>query len=283
MTSRSDILTAAATPTDPPARRPLAARIMSNPVIGFAPWILLSILEGPGRLQWAVGAVLALSVAFVVVDRLLGNRTKLLGVVDVVSFTAFLVLALTASPSVLRWLETWFGELTNVLLVLVVLGSILARTPFTIQYAKEETDPEVWNTPTFRHINYTITAVWGGAFLVAAIAGFVGDAVLHDNDNLWTGWIFQIGASLIALQFTTWYPEHATAVRLRAAGVPTEPPAPLTELFLPIVGYLVPIGVIVLVFGGGPTWLGIALLVVGLLGTARIRAYDRARKLSAGS
>ncbi|GGL94359.1 hypothetical protein [Nakamurella endophytica] len=251
-----------------------ATRILDNPFVGFLPWIVLAVLEGPGRLPWAAGAALALSVVFLVLDVVRGRTVKILAVVDVVAFTAFLVLVLAAPPATQRWLETWFGEISNLILVVVVVASMIARVPFTIQYAREQTDPSAWRTPLFLRINYVITGAWALAFAVSSAAGFYGDAVLHDNSNIWTGWIIQIGASLVAVQFTQWYPDYATANALRAAGEPTEPAPPVTDLLVPLLGYLVPVGIIVLVFGGAPTWLGIALIVVGSALSVQLRRVD---------
>jgi hypothetical protein len=240
-------------------------RIVSNPFVGFAPWIALAILEGPGRLPLAVAVGLSIAVAFLAVDKLLGHSTKILAVVDVVSFAIFLVVVLAASPTTLQWLELWFGELANILLVLVVAGSMVARVPFTIQYAREQTDPKYWDTPVFLRINYVVTGVWGLAFLVSAIVGFYGDAVLHDSNNVWTGWIIQVAATLVAVQFTVWYPDYATARALASAGVSHDPAPPVATFLLPLQGYLIAIGILELSLDAGPAWLGIAMIVFGVV------------------
>ena len=38
-----------------------------------------------------------------------------------------------------------------------------------------------------------------------------GDAVLHDSDNVWTGWVIQIGAMVAAIKFSAWYPDRVRA------------------------------------------------------------------------
>ena len=261
-----DAADAAGTSGSTPAQRhQVVERIVSNPFVGFAPWIALAILEGPGRLTLAVAVGLSLAVAFLAVDKLLGHTTKILAVVDVVAFAVFLVVVLTASPATLLWLELWFGELANILLVLVVAGSMIARVPFTIQYAKEQTDPAYWDTPVFLRINYLITGVWGLAFLVSAIAGFYGDAVLHDSNNVWTGWIIQVAATLVAVQFTVWYPDYATARALASAGQPHDPIPPVAHFLLPLQGYLIAIGILELSLNAGPVWLGVAMIVFGVV------------------
>ncbi|MDN5917583.1 MAG: hypothetical protein L0I76_21230, partial [Pseudonocardia sp.] len=162
------------------------------------------------------------------------------------------------------WLEIWIGELSNIALVLVAVGSILVRMPFTLQYAREQVDRQYWNLPAFLHVNYVITGVWAAAFLVSAIAGFYGDAVLQDNNNIWTGWVIQVGAMLVALQFSTWYPDVARARVARERGSAVVPAPSVVALLAPLAWWLVPIGILSLVLDGGPTWLGIALVVAGI-------------------
>ncbi|MBT2235650.1 hypothetical protein KLK06_58480 [Nonomuraea sp. NEAU-A123] len=105
-----------------------------------------------------------------------------------------------------RWLETYAGEVSNIALVLIAIGSMAVRMPFTLQYARERVDCAYWHSPDFLRTNYVITGVWGLALLVAAVAGGYGDLVLRDPDNLWTGLIIQIAAIIAAVRFTAWYP-----------------------------------------------------------------------------
>ncbi len=55
-------------------------------------------------------------------------------------------------------------------LLLIVLGSMAVRQPFTLQYAREQVAPELWESPTFIRTNYIITGVWALAFAVMVIA-----------------------------------------------------------------------------------------------------------------
>ncbi|MGW7369071.1 hypothetical protein ACWGI8_38030 [Streptomyces sp. NPDC054841] len=242
------------------------AGFLDNPITGMLPWILFSVLVGPGRFEFSVVIALAVAVVLVILGRLRHPHSslKILEVADVVFFAALAVIGLMASPGTLRWLGTYAGEVSNVALTVIALGSMAIRVPFTVQYARERVPREYWNTSTFMHTNYVITGVWGLAFLVAAIAGAYGDIVLRNSGNIWTGWIIQIGAIIVALRFTDWYPD---VVRERAAGgAPASgSPTSVGALLVPLAGYLVPVGIVVLSFDAGPTWLGIALIVAGVL------------------
>ncbi|MDN5920559.1 MAG: hypothetical protein L0I76_36585, partial [Pseudonocardia sp.] len=94
-------------------------RILDGPLTGISPWIVLGVLEGPGRIGWAAGIALAMSVFFLVSDRARGRSLKLLGVVDVIFFAGLLVFVLLIGPAGQAWLEIWIGELSNIALVLV--------------------------------------------------------------------------------------------------------------------------------------------------------------------
>ncbi|MFG2293434.1 hypothetical protein [Streptomyces sp. NPDC048603] len=235
------------------------AGFLENPVVGMAPWIIFSLLVGPGRFELAVGLALLSAVALVVTGRIVnrGSSWKILEIADVVFFAVLAVIGALASDGTLRWLETYAGELSNIALTLIAFGSIAVGVPFTIQYAKEQVDPALWDTPAFLRTNRIITAAWGLAFLVAALAGAYGDLVLHNPDNLWTGWVIQILAIVAAVRFTVWYPDVA---RARARG---ERP-PHTAGFLAVLaGLLVPVGIIVLIFEDGLWWLGLVLILGG--------------------
>ncbi|MEU8778318.1 hypothetical protein [Streptomyces sp. NPDC048606] len=252
------------------------AGFLENPVIGMAPWIVFSLLVGPGRFEIAVGLALAAAVALVVLGRVVhrGSSWKLLEVADVVFFAAMTVVGILASAGTLRWLETYAGEVANITLTLIAFGSIAVGMPFTLQYAREQVDPSLWHEPGFLRANRVITAVWGLAFLVAALAGAFGDLVLRNPNNIWTGWIIQILAIVAALRFTVWYPEVVRARAVRAAGGGAPEGGRLAGLLLPLAGLLVPIGIAVLVFDGNVWWLGVALIVAGALLTRALRAHD---------
>ncbi|MGW7438403.1 hypothetical protein [Streptomyces sp. NPDC054849] len=250
---------------------------LENPVVGMAPWIVFSLLVGPGRFEIAVAIALAAAVTLIVLSRLVNRGTswKLLELADVVFFAALAVIGALASEGTLHWLETYAGEVANVTLAVIAFGSMAVRMPFTLQYAREQADPALWNTPAFLRTNYVITGVWGLAFVVAALAGAYGDLVLHNPNNIWTGWIIQILAIVAALKFTAWYPDvvRARAIR-KATGQGPEPPR-LAGLLLPLAGLLVPIGIAVLIFDD-MWWLGVALIVAGSLLTKSLQSQDRA-------
>jgi hypothetical protein len=99
-------------------------------------------------------------------------------------------------------------------LMLVVLASIAVRKPFTLQYAKEQTSPEVWTHPSFIKTNNVLTAAWALAFAGMVLADIA--MVYLPSVPLWVGVATTVVALLGAVKFTQWYPDHVRG-RLRAS------------------------------------------------------------------
>ena len=247
----------------PVPRTSVLDRIMANPLVGLSPWILYSLVEGPNRLELSAAIALGLAVVILAVNWLKGGTPKMLEYSDVVYFAGLAIVVAFANADTRSWLELWGGEVANIALLVVVLGSVLIRRPFTLQNAKEDTPEEYWNAPEFLRVNYVITWVWVAAFAIEAASGFYGDAVLENSNNIWTGWIIQTLPLIIAAQFTIWYPNRLRAVREgRAASAPT-----VADFLGTVTPWIAIIGIIVLSVGGAPEWVGIGLIVAGIVAT----------------
>ncbi len=244
--------------------------MLESPFFDFAPWIVMSVLVGPRRFVLATALAFGCACAIAVANRLVGVRLKVLDAVGIAFFAALVLVGLLVDDVSRHWLERWSGDISNTLIALIALGSILARKPFTVQYAHETIAPEHWDKPRFMRLNYRVTWVWTGAFALTALVGFLGDGPLDQPDNLWTNWIVQIAALILALRFTEWYPDRAIALEQLADGEPGEPPQTVRELVIPLAGYLVPVGVLVLCVGGAPWWVGAGLIVLGALAAHRL-------------
>ncbi len=242
-------------------------KILANPLAGLSPWIVFSIIEGEGRLELSAGVALGTGLLILMLNWIRGSSPKMLEFADVVYFGGLAILVAVASDGTRDWLELWGGEVANIALLVIVLGSVLIRKPFTLQYAKEGTPQEYWDTPDFLRVNYLIAWVWVAAFAIEAASGFYGDAVLDDSNNIWTGWIIQTFPLIIAAQFTIWYPARLDALR-EGAGPGADVQAPSVGDFLAtLTPWITVIGVIVLSMGGAPVAVGVGLIIVGAVST----------------
>ncbi|WP_431234774.1 hypothetical protein ACQ856_09720 [Mycolicibacterium psychrotolerans] len=244
---------------------------LRSPFSGIAPWILMAIMSGPGRFGQAAAAALALTLIVMWAGSRRGIKVHSLEVFGAVVFAAFVALGIFGSAALLNWLELWAGEITNGLLAAYALATLAIRRPFTIAYARDTVDPEHWTSPLFIRVNYVLSTVWAGAFVINTAVGTFGDAVLHDGDNFWTGWIVQLAVTLVAVALTEFYPDYARAKFLAASGESAEAPPSFGKLLDWLPGFVIGIGIAGWVSGALPAGVGIALIAVGIVAGAVMR------------
>jgi hypothetical protein len=148
----------------------------------------------------------AICLAVIAYDMALGRSLKILGVGSVIVFTAVGGYVTEIDPD-LSVSGVKFAVDTGIFLV--TLGSIVARKPFTLQYALEVVDAETAKLPGFIKANYLITAVWTLSMLLM-MAGNVA-LIYVPGLPLWSGLLIAFAARNSAVYFTKWYPEYRKA------------------------------------------------------------------------
>jgi hypothetical protein len=256
---------------------------LQSPFAGLAPWIVMSLISGPGRFEESVSTALGLSILFIYLRLKRGSSLKALEVFEVAYFGTLAIVGLLASDHLVSWLETWSGEMSSLALAAFTFGSLLAGNPFTLPYAKETTPREYWDSPVFLRINRVITLAWALAFTVAAAAGLYGNSVLNQPDNFWTAWIIPIAALLFAFSFSEWYPEVASAEAPRPPGEPPEVAPPLSKLFDFLPPFVMAVGIAMLVTDTDPAWLGVTFIVAGGVSSAALRRARGQRQTDSGA
>ena len=108
-------------------RKDALRAFLDQPFIGFAPWILLSVVEGPDRVALASALALALALAITVAGAIVDMSPKLLELTAIVFFGALCVIAIVSGADTSRWLGVWSAEICNVAIAAITLGSIAAR------------------------------------------------------------------------------------------------------------------------------------------------------------
>ena len=179
-------------------------------VIAFLPWIILAVL---GNRWFELALMLALAAAAVTTARQFLSRSP--KILDTVTFAFFVFAAIGVIGFGWMALGTYMTLLVNVTLMAIAWGSLLAGTPFTIQYAREQVSPELWRSPLFIQINQYITAVWGLDFFLSALVSLYRHATGTTGLASQYAWVlFSVGAALFTVYFPDWYRARA----LRPAG-----------------------------------------------------------------
>lgn len=249
---------------------------VKSPLAGIAPWVLLSLLSGPGRFEEAAAAALGLTLLTLWVGWRRGVPVHALEVFGAGFFVVLAVLGLVASDAVITWLETWAGEVANLALATFALVSLAIRKPFTLAYARDTTPEEHWDSPLFMKINYAISTAWAAAFTFSAVVGAI-SAVTGASAEFWTSWILPIGAILFAVEFTEFYPDYATAKFMEATSEAGEPPGSLLRLLDWLPPFIVVTGIAGWVSDALPDVVGIGLIVVGIAGSTLLRGRSTAK------
>ena len=180
-------------------------------LLAFTPFIAFAVLDrivGPTE---ALAAGAAVSLALIVRD--LAGSGRGVKVLEAGTFVLFAGLALYTWLSGTIWSVIGVRLCVDAGLLLVVLATMAAGRPFTLQYARDQVAPEFWNRPEFIRTNYVITGAWALAFGVMVVAEL---ALLYVPGVPPRAGVVAIILALVgAVKFTGWYPERE---RQRIAG-----------------------------------------------------------------
>jgi hypothetical protein len=173
-----------------------------NILQGFIPLIVYGLLAGS-----SVASVIVALGAAVIITVIIGFSDLKKGMIltwgNLVLFCSLLiavgVLGMTCLIPVM-------GMLIYAALAAVTIGSILAKIPFTLQYARDMVDRTVWEKPAFIRANVLMTGVWGGVFVINFILDYLAFAYPNSAGGITPPLTYLV---LIAgIIFTIWYPGH---------------------------------------------------------------------------
>ncbi len=151
-------------------------------------------------------AAAALCLTVIVLDAARGRSVKVLGAGSGIVFISLGLYVTLVEPGL-------SGSIVKLIvdagMLAIALASLLARKPFTLQYAREAADAETAKLPEFLRANYVITSVWAAAFVLMTLANLL--MIYVPGLPLWCGIAIVFAARNSALYFTKWYPEHQRA------------------------------------------------------------------------
>ncbi len=162
-------------------------------LISFAPWLSFLLIAHDTAFRVKLGLIAALILSIV-----MGIARLHRGIILWVGLIFFSCATVAVAIFENAWTLRHMGVLANGALAAGAWLTIILGRPFTLDYAKEHTDPSLWNHPRFLKSNYTITAVWAAAFTVNC--GFAFLKMEH------------IGASQLGYEFLSYTLLIATAL-----------------------------------------------------------------------
>ncbi len=119
--------------------------------------------------------------------------------VDIVVWAAFgLKLAVLAVG--VPHIDMWMPYFLPAMLVVLAFGSLAAGHPFTLPFAREQSNPDMWENPHFLHVNRILTVVWGVVF-----AGMLFSVWYWQLP--WQRWLGSFACFSAAWLFTKWFPQ----------------------------------------------------------------------------
>jgi hypothetical protein len=199
---------------------------------GFAPWILYWILVGNVPFSTAIAVAFALSLLINVLNLVQRRPLMVLEVGNTVAFVALGVLGLVGGDAfVVRWIQ----PLGNAALLAIMVVSVLIKKPFTLQYARASTPPEVWDSPGFLYVNNLITYVWIAAMAVMTALALIppivqGSATMNDGGSVLSIVCYWVARSLrwaspccSRVKFPDWFSAEFDDAPAAPAAAPATP------------------------------------------------------------
>jgi hypothetical protein len=179
-------------------------------ILAFAPWLAFLFIAHGSLFRLEVGLAVALLLSIG-----MGVARLHRGIILWVGLTFFS----GATVAVLVFHDMWtirhMGVIASGVLATATWLTVLLRKPFTMDYAREHTPPELWTSPAFLRTNLILTSAWGLTFTCNALLA-VGK--MHQ-------WLLpELGYELISYAlmfgtaaFTTWYPGYVRRTAEAAA------------------------------------------------------------------
>lgn len=166
----------------------------------LSPFVVTASLLAVTSASLSLFAGCAVALAIISFDVWKGRQLKILGAGAVVVFAA---LGVTQSLIDREWSDFSVRLAIDIGMLAVVLASIAARLPFTLQYAREQVDAGTVAEPAFLRVNYILSWAWVAAMVLMLIADIM--MIYFPALPMWTGLVAIYLARNGAVWFTKWY------------------------------------------------------------------------------
>jgi hypothetical protein len=170
-------------------------------LLAFSPWLSFLLIAHGSLFRLKLGLVVALILS--VIMGITGLHRGIILWAGLLFFTYA-----TAAVALFNdmWTAQHMGVIANGALAIFTWLTIVLKKPFTLDYAREHTDPSLWANPLFIRTNTVISAVWGLVFTTNTVLawGKMEHLMLPDLGYEVITYTLLIGT----VAFTNWYPNH---------------------------------------------------------------------------
>jgi intracellular septation protein A len=167
-------------------------------LLSMLPWLVFWFVKGS---SFTVAVWVAFGLGLAVNLRRYVNRQ--LKTIDIFSAIFFAIVAFLSIFIHSDWFEDWSFYIGSSALILVLVATILARKPFTIQYALERYPDEYLCLPKFYSTNVVVSWAWCAAIAVM-VASALPSTIWPDSGD-WLHWTIRTIALVAVVVFTRLY------------------------------------------------------------------------------
>lgn len=167
----------------------------------FAPWIFFLIIAHGSMFRLKLGIIVAAVLSVVMAVKRLHR-----GAIMWASILFFFYAIVAVVFLNYMWAVRHMGVLANGALAVSVWAGIALKRPFTLEYAREHTDPSLWEQPSFLRTNYLLTTIWAVVFSINAFLAWQ-----RSIQPAMPSWAYEtISYSLLvsAMFVSIWYPQY---------------------------------------------------------------------------
>lgn len=176
-------------------------------LLSFAPWLSFLIIAHGSMFRLKAGIIVAALLSLVMaVTKLHRGVIMWVGL----AFFSYAIAAVLLLNNM--WTVRHMGVLANGALALGTWVGIVMKRPFTLEYAREHTDPALWDNPVFLRTNYLLTGVWAIVFSINA-----GMALQRSLRPVLPALVYELisySLLILAMFVSTWYPKYLASKRV---------------------------------------------------------------------
>lgn len=179
-------------------------------LLTFAPWIAFLVIANGSMFRLKMGIIVAIVLTVImIITKLHRGVIKWVGVL----FFSYAFVAVVLRDSM--WAVKYMGVLANGALAVGTWVGIVLKKPFTLEYAREYTDPSLWSSPSFLRTSYLLAMIWAVVFSINTVLAW--QKSVHPTLHSWGYEAISYTLLVAAMFVSTWYPKYVRRKRESAS------------------------------------------------------------------